>query len=161
VAAPLAAGAAAGGRGRLLRGAASAFVLVGPLAAGGADTHTPPLLPAKPKWLTELSVSLKESYDNNVFLSGVKPRDLPAYFLLPPGGAFAQRNRFSWVTAVSPRIGLDLAPPSGDPHARHGARQPARRLGLCRLVRRALRLHAAPQRRWRSPPPARWASTGR
>ena len=51
-------------------------------AAVAADTsavssQTPDLL-TKPTWLTEASVTLKEGYDNNVFMSGVGQPYLPA-----------------------------------------------------------------------------------
>ncbi len=58
----------------------------------------------RPAWLTELSVGVRESYDNNVYLSGVNQWDLPA------GSGETLKDRRSFVTIVSPRIGLDLAP---------------------------------------------------
>lgn len=53
----------------------------------------------KPAWLTELSLAVHESYDSNVYLinSGLL-KDKP-----------------SFVTTISPRIGVDLAPLLGKP----------------------------------------------
>jgi hypothetical protein len=54
--------------------------------------------PKKPAWLTELSIGVKEGYDDNVYLVEVGPtQDLP-----------------SFVTTISPKIGLNLAPFLGD-----------------------------------------------
>ncbi|MFH0995358.1 MAG: hypothetical protein V1844_07680 [Pseudomonadota bacterium] len=48
----------------------------------------------KPAWLTELSLELKESYDDN--LQGVSGDGMP--------------KSYSWITTLTPKIGLDLAP---------------------------------------------------
>ncbi len=48
----------------------------------------------KPPWMTELSIELKESYDDN--LLGVSGDGMP--------------KSDSWITTITPRIGLDLAP---------------------------------------------------
>jgi hypothetical protein len=55
----------------------------------------------KPAWLTDLSIGLKESYDNNVY--GVQVGPL--------------RNTHSWVTSVTPKVGVNLAPLLGDQKA--------------------------------------------
>jgi len=68
----------------------------------------------KPAWLTDLSLSVKESYDDNVFLSGVDPKYLPASYNVPAGSVAALENRGSWVTTFSPKLGFDLAPLLGD-----------------------------------------------
>jgi len=52
----------------------------------------------KPVWLTDLSLGVKESYDDNLFLvsgNGLTPQS-------------------SWVTTVSPKIGFNFAPLLGD-----------------------------------------------
>jgi opacity protein-like surface antigen len=48
----------------------------------------------KPNWLTELSIGITESYDNNVY--GVK--------------GDAKGENYSWVTMVSPKVGFNFAP---------------------------------------------------
>ncbi len=48
----------------------------------------------KPPWMTELSLELKESYDDN--LLGVSGDGMP--------------KSYSWITTLTPKIGLDLAP---------------------------------------------------
>ena len=48
----------------------------------------------KPVWLKELSLGLKESYDDN--LLGVSGNGMP--------------RSYSWTTTLSPKIGIDLAP---------------------------------------------------
>ncbi len=74
------------------------------LTAFPADSQEDPtLLPnsgpsasvlSRPAWMTELSLELKESYDNN--LLGVSGNGMP--------------KSYSWITTLTPRIGLDLAP---------------------------------------------------
>ena len=64
----------------------------------------------KPDWLAEASVAVKESYDNNVFAAGAKAGDLPTGYSVPPGSAVALRNNSSWVTTVSPKLGVNFAP---------------------------------------------------
>jgi hypothetical protein len=53
----------------------------------------------KPDWLTELSLAVHESNDSNVYLQNVGPL----------------QNKPSFVTTVSPKIGIDLAPLFGKP----------------------------------------------
>ena len=48
----------------------------------------------KPPWMTELSLELKESYDDN--LLGVSGNGTP--------------KSYSWITTLTPKIGIDLAP---------------------------------------------------
>jgi hypothetical protein len=48
----------------------------------------------KPAWMTELSLELKESYDDN--LLGVSGDGMP--------------KSYSWITTITPKIGIDLAP---------------------------------------------------
>jgi hypothetical protein len=54
----------------------------------------------KPAWLTDLSLGVKESYDSNVYLSGTD---------VTPGYDIATKDKTSWVTTISPKIGVDLA----------------------------------------------------
>lgn len=68
-----------------------------------------PAVPKKPAWLTELSVGLKETYDNNVFASGVDSADRPPY-VVPDGSVAALDNESSWVTTISPKVGVNFAP---------------------------------------------------
>lgn len=81
------------------------------LTAGANTTAAnAPATLQKPTWLAELSLGVKESYDNNIFLSGVDPKYLPASYTVPPGGVAALENRYSWVTTVSPKIGINFVP---------------------------------------------------
>lgn len=73
------------------------------IAAASGAQEDPSSLPAsgpsasvwnKPVWMTGLSLELKEGYDDN--LLGVSGDGMP--------------KRHSWVTTVTPGIGLDLAP---------------------------------------------------
>jgi len=68
----------------------------------------------KPVWLTDCSVSLKESYDDNVFLSGVNPKFFPAKYAAPAGGVVALPDAWSWLTTVSPKLGFNFSPLLGD-----------------------------------------------
>jgi len=52
----------------------------------------------KPAWLTDLSLSVKESYDDNIYMVS---------------GAGAPKQD-SWITSVSPKIGFNFAPLVGD-----------------------------------------------
>lgn len=64
----------------------------------------------RPAWLTDCSVNLKEGYDDNVFLSGVNPGKLPPVYTVPAGSVAALKNEYSWVTTVSPKLGVNFAP---------------------------------------------------
>ena len=75
------------------------------------------LVPAsaeKPAWLADLSLGVKESYDDNLFLSGVDPKYLPASYTVPPGSVAALENRGTWVTTVSPKVGINFMPLLGN-----------------------------------------------
>ena len=65
----------------------------------------------RPDWLSELSLGLKESYDDNVFLSGV---NAPPAYSVPSGSVAALKDVSSWVTAVSPKVDVNFAPLLGD-----------------------------------------------
>ncbi len=54
----------------------------------------------KPAWLTELSVTTKETYDSNVFGADVSR---------PSNSAAPVANVSSWLTSVTPKIGLNFA----------------------------------------------------
>ena len=65
----------------------------------------------RPAWLTEASVGVKESYDDNIFLSGV---DTPPAYKVPPGSVAALKDLSSWITTVSPKVDVNFAPLLGD-----------------------------------------------
>ena len=56
-------------------------------------------------WLTELSLGIKETYDNNVLLVAGKTTPL---------NPVALSRQDSWVTTISPTVGLNFAPLLGD-----------------------------------------------
>ena len=96
---------------RIRRAGLAALALGAAPLLAAAETNAPSLLPPKPKWLTESSLTVRESYDNNVFLSGYVPGGA---FTLPPGGVAALKYQYSWITTISPKIGFDLAPLLGN-----------------------------------------------
>jgi len=60
----------------------------------------------KPKWLTDLSLGIKEGYDSNLWGAGTElPYSATVKALETPS---------SWVTTVSPKIGIDFLPFLGD-----------------------------------------------
>ena len=79
------------------------------VAAAHADTPTFSS-GQKPAWLTDASLGIKEAYDDNIFLSGVDAKYLPAKYTVPAGSVAALENEASWVTTVSPKVGVDFAP---------------------------------------------------
>ncbi len=68
--------------------------------ASKATVETTSVIWEKPAWLTDLSLRVGESYDTNVYLAGVA---------WPEGNLVALRNKSSWVTTITPKIGVDLA----------------------------------------------------
>lgn len=62
----------------------------------------------KPAWLSELSLAAKEGYDSNVYLSGADQHFMPAH-------TTTLKDRSSWLTTISPKIELNLAPLMGAP----------------------------------------------
>jgi hypothetical protein len=70
--------------------------------------------PTKPAWLTDLSVGVKESYDDNVFESGLG-RPPSSSYTVTPGSVAALKNISSFITTVSPKVGVNFAPLLGDP----------------------------------------------
>jgi hypothetical protein len=80
------------------------------LTAGVVAGCTAPMLAAdlaKPAWLSDCSVNIKESYDNNVFLSGVNS---PPACTLPTGSVAALKDSFSCITTISPKFSVNCAP---------------------------------------------------
>jgi len=79
--------------------AASTFL---PLASAALAAETPAANISsnwqKPSWLTDLSLGVKESYDDNV--------------LLVSGEGLAPKS--SWVTTLSPKVGINFAPLLGN-----------------------------------------------
>ncbi len=77
--------------------------LCGPLlatsgSAADASAVTKPAGIQKPAWLSDLSVTAKESYDDNVYLAEY--------------GTLA--NLGSWVSTISPKVGVNFAPLLGE-----------------------------------------------
>jgi hypothetical protein len=85
---------------------ASASAVTSTNATTAADAPKASALFQKPAWLTDLSVGVKESYDDNVYLAGVNPVSKP----IPEGGVLAEKNHSSFVTTVSPKVGVNFAP---------------------------------------------------
>ena len=54
----------------------------------------------KPKWLSELSLTVKETYDDNVFAAGADKKYFPASFTVVPGSVEADKGQCSLVTTV-------------------------------------------------------------
>jgi len=85
--------------------AAVSLVASVPLTSSIAG-ETAGFLPAKSGWISDASVVVKESYDDNVFAAGA---DLPAVYPATPGGSvLAVKDKGSWVTTVSPKIGFNI-----------------------------------------------------
>jgi hypothetical protein len=66
------------------------------LHAADADINAAAAAWQKPAWLTDFSVAAKESYDDNIL--GVADKD--------PG----MSKQDSWITTISPRLGVNFAP---------------------------------------------------
>ncbi|MEI8234087.1 MAG: outer membrane beta-barrel protein [Verrucomicrobiota bacterium] len=81
-----------------------------PALAGDASKSAAPVestsIWEKPAWMTDLSLGVKESYDSNIYLSGAGPEYFPKTI---PEGDIATKNKSSWVTTISPKIGADFA----------------------------------------------------
>ena len=94
----------------LLQGALNAGDQVAwqPAAKSDAPLLSSPL--QKPAWLSDFSLTIKEGYDSNVFLSGVDQNYMPK-------GKQSLKNIDSWVTTISPRVGVNLAPALPDQKA--------------------------------------------
>jgi opacity protein-like surface antigen len=81
-----------------------------PALAGDPGKQTAPIETSsiweKPDWLTDLSLRVGESYDTNVYLAGAPQEYFPKTL---PEGNIAYKNQSSWVTTISPKIGVDFA----------------------------------------------------
>jgi len=86
-----------------------AAVAVGSVASAKAAECLATNSLSKPVWLSEASLGIKASYDNNIFLSGVDSKFLPSAYPVPAGSVAALKDVGSWVTAVSPRVGINFA----------------------------------------------------
>ena len=62
---------------------------------------------SRPAWLTDLSLGIKEGYDSNVYMAGAAQQYMPK-------GTETLKNISSWVTTISPKIGINFAPLMGD-----------------------------------------------
>jgi opacity protein-like surface antigen len=99
----------------------SIAAICGPLLAGtssAADDGKTAIAPAtlqKPAWLTDLSIGVKESYDDNVFYGGTIPAGTT--YVPVVGSTEALKGHWSWVTTVSPKVGFNFAPLLGDQKA--------------------------------------------
>jgi len=82
-------------------------------AADSTNAIAAPTTFQKPAWLTDLSLGVKESYEDNVFESGLAPSQAGAP-ATPAGSVWALKNVTSFITTVSPRVGVDFAPLLGD-----------------------------------------------
>lgn len=60
----------------------------------------------KPAWLTDVALTIKESYADNIFMSGVNQSSVPA-------GTRTLKDKSSFITTVSPKLGFNFAG-SGD-----------------------------------------------
>jgi len=80
------------------------------LAAGASLAQTAD----RPDWLGDASATVRETYDGNVFLSGVDSHYYhPPGYSLSPGSVAALKNQSASVTAVAARFGVNFLPWSG------------------------------------------------
>jgi hypothetical protein len=86
------------------------------LARGQEATKTAGPAAYETPFRLQLSLDVSETYDDNVYLSGVDARYLPASYTVPRGSVAALAGLSSFVTTVSPRIAVDLAPLFGNQH---------------------------------------------
>jgi hypothetical protein len=78
-------------------GGTAALMLAFTVSAADKPAVTPTV--SKPNWLTDTSIAVKESYDNNV---------------LGVSGDGAMDPEGSWITTISPKLGINLVPVLGD-----------------------------------------------
>ena len=88
------------------------LLALGLLLAGKSHAREDDL--TRPDWLVDLSAGAKESYDDNVFLGGADARFLPARYTTPAGSVAALKNIDSFITTLSPRVGINGVPWFGD-----------------------------------------------
>ncbi len=93
-----------------LKLAAGGVILSGAWTVHANDVITTNFF-SKPVWLTEASLGVKESYDNNIFESGV---GTPPVYSVPAGSVAALKDASSWVTTVSPKMEVNFAPLLGN-----------------------------------------------
>jgi hypothetical protein len=84
--------------------AAACPVLTSAGEAGKTPVAVESITWQKPAWLSELSLGIRESYDSNIFLAGA---EIPT---TPSGAVVGARNVSSWITTVSPKIGVNFVP---------------------------------------------------
>ena len=112
------------GRLTLTRVSTVAIALIGSAMTGAAADNATATAPApqptpaltKPAWLTDLSLGIKETYDDNIFAAGADSHNIgwkPATNV-PPGSVAALKGESSFVTTVSPKLGVNFAPLLGD-----------------------------------------------
>ena len=76
---------------------AAVIAALAPLTVAGQAATPSTAAFQKPAWLTDLSVGVKESYDDNIYLCGYG----------------TMRDHSSWLTTVTPKIGFNFAPLTG------------------------------------------------
>lgn len=85
-------------------------LLLATVATVFAQTAPPAATPWKPVWLTEVSISIREGYDNNVYGSGVDSVFYPGTFTGPiDGSVTATKNHGSFFNSITPKVAIDLA----------------------------------------------------
>ena len=89
------------------------IIFSGAWTANATETTTTNLF-QRPAWLTEASLGAKESYDDNVFFSGV---DAPPAYKVPAGSVAALKDLSSWIITMSPKVDVNFAPLLGDQKA--------------------------------------------
>ena len=93
---------------------AQAVLFAPMITAAAAETALAHATIQKPAWLSELSLGIKESYDDNVFLAGADAKHLPPSYTVPAGSVAALQGRGSWLTTISPKVAVNFAPLLGD-----------------------------------------------
>jgi hypothetical protein len=71
-------------------------------AVPGSDASVTPVSSWKPAWLTDIGLTVKESFDDNVFMSGVNQSYVPA-------GTTTLKDQSSFITTVSPMVEFNFA----------------------------------------------------
>ncbi|MGD0815351.1 MAG: hypothetical protein ABSA83_17270 [Verrucomicrobiota bacterium] len=71
-------------------------------APPGSGSSLAPASSWKPAWLTDAGLTVKESYDDNVLMSGVSQSSVPA-------GTTTLKDQSSFITTISPKVGFNFA----------------------------------------------------
>jgi hypothetical protein len=71
-------------------------------AVAGSASSLAPASSWKPAWFTDAGLTVKESYDDNVFMSGVSQGSVPV-------GTTTLKDQSSYITTVSPKAGFNVA----------------------------------------------------